>query len=199
MWLLVLVMFWGPFVILRLKPYVTPCLSHSWGPFVILGLKPYVTLVWVMSWGPFVILGLKPYVWVTSWGPSMIPSVSLGLKPYVTPCLSRPRDLLWFKIFVLVWNLMCFLFESCPGTFCDSWVKTLCDSLFESCPRGSSVIRCESLGLKPSVIVWEQKCKDQVYLARTIVRKRQKIDQRNEEMSRSVLYPEFLMTFRMWH
>ncbi len=66
----------------------------------------------------------------------------LGLKPYVTPCLSHV-----LRTFCDSWveTLCDSLFESCPGTFCDSfsesWVETLCDSLFESCPRGPSVIQ----------------------------------------------------------
>ncbi len=180
MWLLVWVKSWGPFVILGLKPYVTPCLSHVLRTFCD---SQFETLSdsGVMSWGPFVIL---------------------GLKPYVTLCLSH------------VLGTFC-------DSFCESWVGTLCDSLFESSPGRVLGTFCDSfceswfetfsdslfkLSLKPlgdffssllwdllCFLVWDLKCKEHVNLQKTIVRTRHKIDQRNGEMGPLVLYPEFFI------
>jgi hypothetical protein len=203
MWFLVLVLVWDlmwflgwvlslapsviPSVSLCLKPSVIPCLSfalkpnclsHVLGSSVIpnwmsLFSRPYVisclslvlrifcdffsesrfelSVIPCLS-HPSVSLVLKP---------SVIPSVSLGLKPFVSlvlklsviPCLSHVlRDLLWFLVRILVWNLL---------------------RLFET-----------------------KKSKEHMNLPKTIVRKRHQIDQRNEEMGRSVLFPEFLIDIR---
>jgi hypothetical protein len=100
-------------------------------------------------------------------GPSVIPCVSLGLKPSVIPCLSHPSVSLVLKpsvipsvsqsrvdpfgipclslalkLYVILSMLSQVLQETYCHYFCESWVETLCDSLFESCPRGPSVIPC---------------------------------------------------------
>jgi hypothetical protein len=76
-------------VILGLKPYVTPCLSHVLGPSVIpsvsLGLKPYVTPCLSQVLRTFCDSGVEALCdslfEPCPKGPSVIPFANLGLKP----------------------------------------------------------------------------------------------------------------------